>query len=150
MSPFYKLILVIIVILIIGLIVISVGLDKTKTFFGPFQKTVFIASIIILFITIILIAYALYKSATTAIWPPITNACPDYWASDGSGDNLTCTNVKDLGVCQPQDNDEHLIMNFNKAPFVGANGNCAKYKWANNCKVSWDGLTYGVNNPCNK
>ena len=39
-------------------------------------------------------------------------------------------------------------MNFNLPAFTGSNGTCAKYNWANNCKVSWDGITYGVENPC--
>ena len=39
-------------------------------------------------------------------------------------------------------------MNFNNAPYTGTTGACAKYNWANNCGVSWDGITYGVNNPC--
>ena len=33
--------------------------------------------------------------------------------------------------------------------FTGSNGTCAKYSWANKCDVSWDGITYGVENPCN-
>jgi hypothetical protein len=150
MSRFYNLILVITGILVVGIIVISVALDKTRTMFGSFQKSVLISAIVILFITIAFIAYGLYESKKKAVWPPVTSNCPDYWESEGSGENSTCINVKDLGVCQAQGNDEHLIMNFNKAPFSGEQGNCAKYKWANNCKVSWDGLTYGANNPCVK
>ena len=44
--------------------------------------------------------------------------------------------------------DDKKTMNFNQAPFNGTNGDCAKYKWANRCKLSWDGITYGVSNPC--
>ncbi len=41
-------------------------------------------------------------------------------------------------------------MNFNKMPFTGNEGNCAKYRWATSCNVTWDGITSGVKNPCTK
>jgi hypothetical protein len=39
-------------------------------------------------------------------------------------------------------------MNFNQSPFTDDDGDCAKYNWANSCKVTWDGITSGVKNPC--
>jgi hypothetical protein len=39
-------------------------------------------------------------------------------------------------------------MNFNQAPFSGSNGSCSKYNWATSCKVTWDGITSGISNPC--
>ena len=105
-----------------------------------FQKIVLIAAIIILIIALIFIGMALSYSQDKH-WPPIVPQCPDYWEADGSGNNSTCTNVKNLGTC-------NSVMNFNSAPYTGASGTCAKYNWANNCGVTWDGITYGVNNPC--
>jgi len=148
MTPFYKLILIIAVILIISFVIINVILVKSRNnSIGPFQKIILIVAVVILIINLIVIALALQKSKKSN-WPPIVASCPDYWLSDGSGNNITCTNIKNLGVCKPQSGKKHLTMNFNNAPFTGANGNCAKYTWANNCKVAWDGLTYGVSNPC--
>jgi hypothetical protein len=148
MSPFYKLILIISVILIISFAIISVILVKSRNnTIGSFQKIILITAVVILIINLVVIALALNKSTKTN-WPPIVPNCPDYWLSDGSGNNITCTNIKNLGVCKPESGSDHLVMNFNKAPFVGSNGNCAKYTWANNCKIAWDGLTYGVGNPC--
>jgi len=148
MTPFYKLILIISVILIISFVIISVILVKSRNnSIGPFQKIILIAAVIILIINLVVIALALHKSKKTQ-WPPVIPSCPDYWLSDGSGNNITCTNIKNLGVCNPQSGTRHLTMNFNNAPFTGVNGNCAKYTWANNCKVAWDGLTYGGKNPC--
>jgi len=144
-TPFYKLILIISIVLIIFIIIISLIL-KSKSM-GSFQKIILIIAIIILLINLVIIALALHNSKNKN-WPPLVPNCPDYWISDGSGNNITCINKKDLGVCKPQTGDKHLMMDFNKPPFTGANGNCAKYTWANNCKVAWDGLTYGVNNPC--
>lgn len=148
MTPFYKLILIIAVILIISFAIISVILVKSKNnSIGSFQKIILIAAIVILIINLVVIAIALNKSTKTN-WPPIVPSCPDYWVSDGSGNNISCTNIKNLGVCKPPSGTKNLVMNFNKPPFTGANSNCAKYTWANNCKVAWDGITYGVNNPC--
>ena len=145
LSPFYKMVLTISIILIVFLIIISLLL-KSKSV-GSFQKIILLISIIILLLNLVIIAVALHYSKNKN-WPPMVPNCPDYWKSEGSGNNITCKNEKDLGVCNPQIGDKHLIMDFNKPPFTGANGNCAKYTWANNCKVSWDGVNYGVNNPC--
>jgi hypothetical protein len=112
-----------------------------------FQKIVLFIAIVILIIALLFIGLALSKSKTGS-WPPLTPECPDYWIIDGSGSNTTCINVKDLGVCPPQPGNKHLKMNFNTSPYTGNYGNCSKYTWANNCKVSWDGITYGVANPC--
>lgn len=114
---------------------------------GAFQKLILMIAVIILLISLVVIAFALHKSKNTN-WPPLVPSCPDYWLSDGSGNNMTCTNVKHLGVCKPPSGKKYLTMNFNNAPFTGANGTCAKYTWANKCKIAWDGLTYGVRNPC--
>jgi hypothetical protein len=106
-----------------------------------FQKIVLISAIIILLIALIFIGFALSFSQDDK-WPPLVPQCPDYWQIDGSGNNTTCSNVMNLG------NSCTSPMNFNNAPFTGSNGACAKYTWANSCGVTWDGITYGVNNPC--
>lgn len=147
MNSLYKLILFIAIIALIALVIISIILSKSSIM-GGFQKTILIVAIILLLINLVIISLGLHYSSKKRDWPPIIPNCPDYWVSEGSGSNITCTNVKDLGECKPSSEDPHLVMDFNKAPFVGENGNCAKYQWANKCKVAWDGITYGVNNPC--
>jgi hypothetical protein len=112
-----------------------------------FQKIVLIIAIIVLIISLVLVGILL-RSSSSETWPPLVPECPDWWIADGSGNNTTCINIKDLGVCQAQSGEKHQTMNFNTSAFTGSNGLCAKYKWANNCKVSWDGITYGVENPC--
>jgi hypothetical protein len=113
-----------------------------------FQKLVLISAIIILIIALVFMGMVL-SSAHSQEWPPLVSECPDWWIVDGSGNNTKCINVKDLGVCSPHsDNNEHQQMDFNLPAFTGSNGTCAKYSWANKCKVSWDGITYGVENPC--
>jgi hypothetical protein len=112
-----------------------------------FQQFILFSAIIVLIITLIFIGMALSYSKDQK-WPPMTPECPDYWIVDGSGNNATCINMKDLGTCPPRSGDQHLRMDFNSAAFKGDNEMCAKYTWAKKCGVSWDGITYGVNNPC--
>lgn len=113
-----------------------------------FQKIVLFIAIIILIILLVFIGIALYYMNASTEWPPMVPQCPDYWDADGSGNNTTCTNIQDLGSCPAQSGQKHLIMNFNSPAFSGANSACTKYTWAQKCNVSWDGITYGVNNPC--
>jgi len=112
-----------------------------------FQKFVLFAAIIILIIALVFIGMSLAYSKDNQ-WPPMTPQCPDYWLVDGSGNNARCINVKDLGTCPPKNGEKHLTMDFNTPAFTGSNEMCAKYTWANNCNISWDGITYGVDNPC--
>lgn len=113
-----------------------------------FQMYVLYSAIIILIIALVIIGIVLSQAKDKQSWPPIVPDCPDYWIMDGSGNNATCVNIKDLGTCPATGENKHLSVNFNEAPYVGENGTCAKYTWANKCEVSWDGITYGVNNPC--
>ena len=112
-----------------------------------FQKIVLIIAIIVLIITLVFVA-TLLGGSSGETWPPLLPECPDWWIADGSGNNTTCINVKDLGVCPAPSGKKHQNMNFNSSPFTGDNGSCAKYQWAKKCDVTWDGITYGVKNPC--
>jgi hypothetical protein len=113
-----------------------------------FQKAVLIIAVIILIIALVVMGIILAGSKKGETWPPLVSDCPDWWVIDGSGNNTTCSNVKDLGVCPANSGDKHQVMNFTSSLFTGDNGTCAKYTWANKCKVSWDGITYGIDNPC--
>ena len=55
-----------------------------------------------------------------------------------------CADINNLTKCSKTPN-----MDFTQSPFTGSNGDCAKYTWATDCNVSWDGITYGVVSPCN-
>ena len=112
-----------------------------------FQKFVLYAAIFVLILALIFIGLSL-SHAKNQVWPPVVPKCPDYWVVDGSGNNTKCINVKDLGTCQATSGEKHLTMDFNDPTFSGTQGTCNKYNWANNCGVSWDGITYGVSNPC--
>jgi len=117
-----------------------------------FQRIVVITAGIILFLALLLMSISLLQDSTET-WPPVVAQCPDWWVIDGSGNNSTCINVKDLGNTSCKNDHasstNHQSVNFNLSAYKGTRGNCAKYKWAKDtCGVSWDGITYGVKNPC--
>jgi hypothetical protein len=106
-----------------------------------FQRIILMIAALIFIISLSLIAYSMHKSHNNPVWPPVVGQCPDYWIDlSGNGDN--CSNVMNLGTCNLKK------MNFDVAPYTGAGGACAKYKWAVGCNVTWDGITSGVQNPC--
>ena len=113
---------------------------------GSFQKNVLIIALVILIVTLLFIGITI-KQTKNEQWPPIIGDCPDYWI-DLSGNGGQCVNVKDLGTCKNTSSGHHT-QNFTTPAFTGSNGLCSKYNWATNCGVSWDGITYGVPNPCN-
>lgn len=120
-----------------------------------FKKIVLFSAIIILIISLVFIGVAL-SYAKDETWPPMVPSCPDYFVIDGSGNDAKCVDVKDLTMnsnpqfCRPPpgSKDDHYSINFNTAQYTGSNGTCNKYKWATTCGVAWDGITYGVQNPC--
>jgi hypothetical protein len=114
-----------------------------------FQKAVLMIAVVFLILFLVLIGVALNNSTNEAEWPPIVGNCPDFWV-DLSGNGSMCFNSHHLGTCPAfiPTADDLKTMNFNQAPFNGTDGLCAKYKWANKCGVTWDGITYGVTNPC--
>jgi hypothetical protein len=109
---------------------------------GGFQKTVLIIALIILLIVLLIIGIVLMSAKANAVWPPVVPNCPDWWISDGSGNKAKCLNPKNLGTCNTKS------MDFSGPVYSGDNATCAKYTWATKCKVAWDGITYGVSNPC--
>jgi len=114
---------------------------------ATFQKIILFGAIIILIIALVFIGISLTYSKDQN-WPPMTPECPDYWLADLSNNVTSCINIKDLGSCPAQNGKKHLTMDFNTGVYAGENGDCAKYTWAKKCGISWDGITYGVNNPC--
>ena len=112
-----------------------------------FQKIVLMVATILLIVILVVIGVLLSKSSATENWPPIVGECPDYWV-DMSGNGEACFNSHSLGRCNIPNDQNKNTMNFNQSPFNGSDGVCAKYKWATSCKVTWDGITSGISNPC--
>jgi hypothetical protein len=115
------------------------------------KKTILGIAVVLLILALVFIGVALSKAKDES-WPPMIASCPDYWIIDGSGNNATCVDIHDLTNwerCPPNGDDRHYRKNFNTSTYTGSNGECNKYRWAQNCSVSWDGITYGViDSPC--
>ena len=112
-----------------------------------FQKIVLTIAIIALIIILVVIGVSLSKASVSESWPPIVGECPDYWV-DLKGNGEACLNTHSLGTCNIPSAEGQNTMNFNQAPFNTDTGTCSKYRWATACKVTWDGITSGVSNPC--
>lgn len=110
-----------------------------------FQKMTLIFAGVLLLICIVIILLIFLFPNTKQVWPPLVANCPDYF-TDENGDGSKCENNLRLGILdKPNCKGPY---NFNTSPYIGSGGNCEKYNWANNCGLTWDGITYGVKNPC--
>jgi hypothetical protein len=115
-----------------------------------FQKILLFLATLILIIVLVTIGVMLSKTKNAEVkWPPVIGQCPDYWIDEKSNGEA-CFNAKHLGKCNIPTEENDATMNFNQSPFTGVNGICNKFKWAKSCGVTWDGITSGVSNPCNK
>jgi len=114
-----------------------------------FKKIVILGCLIVLVITLIILAFAIKNRTNDMKWPPYVANCPDYWL-DLSSDGSQCYNKKSLGTCNIPSSSDPNYMNFTSSAFTGSEGQCNKKKWATNCGLTWDGITYGYgkNDPC--
>jgi len=113
-----------------------------------FQRIVLVIAIVLLIVCLVLIGIVLVNSKSAQQWPPMIGDCPDYWI-DTSGNGANCVGINNNNIGKYKTVPPTTpTMDFSQSPFVGSNGLCAKYNWATNKQVSWDGITYGVPNPC--
>jgi|AntRauMFilla1563_2_1112583.scaffolds.fasta_scaffold59678_1 hypothetical protein len=104
-----------------------------------FQRGVLIIATLVLLGVLTFIGMSMYSKASSSVYPPTVASCPDYWeAEPNNGDptNPICKNNKNVGS-----ENCPTTMNFNTNEYIGDGGFCAKKKWANNCDLSWDGVT---------
>jgi len=95
-----------------------------------FQIVVIIIATICLIAALTFTGYSLYNYQHHTKFPPVSGECPDYWVAK----NNECHNERHLGTCPDP-------KKFNTPHFSGHDADCNKFKWAQNCKVSWDGIT---------
>lgn len=72
-------------------------------------------------------------------WPPVYNACPDYWADLGGGN---CQNINNLGRC-PKQPDGTLIpngtKNFNEYGKIDLPETQTRLcNYAKQCGITWE------------
>ena len=103
-----------------------------------FQTIVVTIAIIVLILVLTFIGYGMYSTNHAAKFPPVSSDCPDYWKVQGTGNNLKCININDLGTCNlGKDNG----ISFQTDKYKGKHGICAKSQWARLCGLTWNGVT---------
>ena len=113
--------------------------------FGGFQKMILTITLITLVIIFIFLVGSLIYAKKNDQSDRVLPQCPDYWEITESATGPKCVNSQDLGTCPAATGDAHLSLDFASGNYTD---NCAKYTWANNCNIAWDGITYGATNPC--
>ena len=110
-----------------------------------FQTISLYVMLAILIVLLIIIGYNMSNALKRTTWPPLRGDCPDFWFDQGTGGSR-CT-VNDNGVNRGTFTGTE--QNFARPPYTGSNGICEKKKWSEtNGQISWDGITYGVENVC--
>lgn len=108
---------------------------------GTVQTVILVVAAIGLTISLIVV-FLMIRRQNKVKWPPVVAQCPDWWkATTDSSGKVACLNVQNLGKCTG-------AFYPDEPQYSGADGLCNKYKWASNCGIQWDGVTYGVDNPC--
>ena len=106
-----------------------------------FYKNVLISTILSAILLLGIVAVVMYYTKNKQIYPPILSRCPDFYNLDV---NNKCVNSgvwdkdKLLTGCDYMDFSGNA---YNVQGTGAMSGLCEKQKWANDCKVSWDGIT---------
>ena len=105
-----------------------------------FYKQVVSIAIIILIVSLAIIGTVLVTSADNSLYPPSIAACPDFYKKIDTGECQAMKPMYDPNVadCETIDftTDEYLVQG--SGPNSGA---CAKKEKANECQITWDGIT---------
>lgn len=107
-----------------------------------FQQIVITTALFFLIIILLFIGFSVRNNKYKVAFPPVVANCPDYWIDQSDGDSSNCINVKDLGISSESC---PKTMDFTVAPFNGSAGLCSKSLWAQNCNLTWDGVTNNLN-----
>lgn len=107
-----------------------------------FQQIVLLIACIVLIGSLILIGVALRNVNKNVKFPPIVSDCPDFWQNvSQDGESGLCENVNNLGTISNNCPTIPDSMDFNQPLYEGPEGLCEKKTWANNCNLTWDGIT---------
>lgn len=105
------------------------------------QKITLTLAVVLLLIILIVIGINISSSQNNQPWPPSIGDCPDYWIDMGTKGSQCVVNAN-------RDNMGTATSPADFSKLQGEGATCNKYNWANYHNVSWDGITYGVPNPC--
>ena len=131
----------------------------------PFYSYVAIGTLVLLIAILVVIGVMMSKMKSADVYPPMQNACPDYW--DVSGNTGYCgfpaSGGKNRGTVTADSADANKISatqawapklgltdgkwlklgdsaNWSKV-YSGLSEICAKKRWAENNGIVWDGIT---------
>lgn len=108
-------------------------------------RNLFISTILSVLLLLAIMAVIMYFSNKKQIFPAISQPCPDYYTMDTSGNCSINKSVWNIGVTTSKRTDLSCnTVNFSKLsnPGMGpTSGLCSKQRWAQDCTVTWDGIT---------
>jgi hypothetical protein len=108
-------------------------------------KNLFISTILSVLLLLAIIAAVMYFSSKKQIFPAVFQPCPDYYNMDLSGNCHINHSIWDIGATSSSRTDLSCNdVNFSKLknPGMGpSSGLCSKQRWAQDCTVTWDGIT---------
>jgi len=126
-----------------------------------FYLIVTLIAIIVFIVLVVYINYSLNSVTKPSIYPPVENACPDFWLIDSNGNckipdssytdssllignfnsSLANSNPKTYGYNFATASNPDSI-NFNDPGWNNGNTSlCNKKIWANTYSISWDGIS---------
>lgn len=110
-----------------------------------FQRVVLTLALILFVVSLMVVAYTMYKQVRNEEWPPNISTCPDYFVDLSPEQNGSmCYNPHRIGKCNIPSAGNKNVMNFNVAPYNDpTNGKCAKYRWTYACGAPWSGISSG-------
>jgi len=139
---------------------------------GTFQNSALGISIVVLLICLIILGIILMKKTVSTA---IVDSCPDYWTTsnylnvdspcktsefgccsdnttsktdaDGTNCPIRCYNAHQLGTTSSSCSSIPTVMDFSTDTYTGSSGLCNKQKWAEQCGITWDGIT-NVSSAC--
>ena len=110
---------------------------------GSFNKTVLIVACVLLILGLILIGVFISKNIEKAAYPPVVGDCPDYWdvSYNSSNQKICSKNSINTGTGTTASCQIYPVDIFSNAGTSVDDIICAKYTWAKECNIHWDGIT---------
>jgi len=130
----------------------------------PFYSYVAIGTLVLLIAILVVIGVMMSKMKSADVYPPMQNACPDYWDVSGNAGycGFPAVGGKNRGTIEPAGDDANKIKPSDQMTKLGLTGGkwlklgdsnswstvytgltdiCAKKRWAENNGIVWDGIT---------
>jgi len=108
-----------------------------------FNKIVLIIATIVLIVSLLILGYFLNVALLNDSYPPVISECPDYWdISLNTFDEKECINVSTIN--RGNGSTDCKTLNFAQFSVNGTDKEsviCTKKQKANDCGLTWDGIT---------